>query len=470
MCCCHSYIKDVLYGASLVKKLYFCNHKKQKEGIFALKKYRDMTYEEAINKLYEQFPAFSKVGASAMKAGLDNSIELDKWLDYPHKSFKSIHVAGTNGKGSTSHTLCSILMSAGYKVGLYTSPHLVDFRERIRVDGKMIEKDEVVAFVERAEREMPKVDPSFFEITMMMAFDYFRKCKVDVAVIEVGLGGRLDSTNIITPDLSVITNIGLEHTQLLGSTLGAIAGEKAGIMKPGVPVVIGERHPETDCVFMSKALEAGSPIIFAQDMWHVDWAEDDIDMLALKMSNCCGGRDAVHYALTGLCQQKNVVTVMAAVDVLRKVGYEITGDALRSGLRKVVSQTGLVGRWQKISSKPDMIIDTGHNAHGVRLVAQQLLKACSEYGRVHIVWGMANDKRPEDVVPMLPKQAKYYFCSPGVERAFPVSELKKIGEKCGFECESYESVREALSAAKKNAVANDLIFIGGSNFVIAEIL
>jgi len=432
-----------------------------------------MTYSETIDYLYNHFPAFSHVGASALKVGLDNSLHLDEWLDHPHKAYKTIHVAGTNGKGSTSHTLASILMSCGYHVGLYTSPHLVDFRERIRVDGEMIEEQKVIDFVERTQREMPShIEPSFFEITMMMAFDYFREREVDVAIIEVGLGGRMDSTNIIMPDLCVITNIGLEHTQILGDTLGKIAGEKAGIMKRGVPVVIGERNDETDIVFEEKAKEAGAYIYFAEDIYKVTKAEEVDGMLAVKMEKRTNDghteEDSLLYELTGLCQQKNIVTVMAATDILKRCGYNITFNGIYKGLKKVATQTGLMGRWQKISSNPDMIVDTGHNAHGVRLLAEQLTKA--PYSRKHIVWGMANDKRPEEVMPMMPQDGIYYFTRANVERAMSETEMEEIGRNAGLNGKAYHNVKDAIEAAKKNAEPNDLIFIGGSNFVVGEVL
>lgn len=429
-------------------------------------------YNEAIDYLYEHYAAFSKVGASALNPGLENSLILDEWLNHPHKSYHTIHVAGTNGKGSTSHSIASVLQSAGYKVGLYTSPHLIDFRERIRVNGKMISQADVVAFVERIKREMPNIQPSFFEITMMMAFDYFRQQKVDVAVIEVGLGGRLDSTNIIMPDLCVITNIGLEHTQFLGNTLGQIAAEKAGIMKKNIPVVIGERHEETDSVFIEKARSVGAPITFAQDVYSLTEVESYNDMMAVKMRHRTTKgyfeEDSVLFALSGLCQQKNIVTIMTAIRQLKAIGYMINGEQLRCGLRKVLTQTGLMGRWQKISSNPDVIIDTGHNAHGVKLLGSQLKNL--HYHKLHIVWGMANDKHPENVMPLLPSDATYYFTRANVERAITEDEMQKTGNSCGLSGEKYHTVEQAVCCALQNAQQNDLVFIGGSNFVVAEAL
>ncbi len=429
-------------------------------------------YIAALNYLYDHYAAFSRIGASALNPGLENSLILDSWLKHPHQAYRTIHVAGTNGKGSTSHSIASVLQSAGYKVGLYTSPHLVDFRERIRVDGQMIDEADVVRFVERAKKEMPNIQPSFFELTMMMAFDYFRQQKVDVAVIEVGLGGRLDSTNIITPDLSVVTNIGLEHTQFLGNTLAAIAAEKAGIMKQGVPVVIGEKHVETDNVFVQKAAEVGAPLTFAQDVYTLVSAEIECDLMAAKLThNTADGyteEDTILYGLSGLCQQKNIVTVLAAIAKLKDVGYSISGEQMRSGLRKVVSQTGLIGRWQKLSAHPDVIIDTGHNAHGVRLLGEQLKQ--QKYNRIHIVWGMANDKQPENVMPLLPTEATYYFTRANVERAIPEDAMQQVGLGAGLQGEKYHTVQQAIEAAQRAAKPTDLIFIGGSNFVVAEAL
>ena len=429
-------------------------------------------YASAISYLYDHYAAFSRIGASALNPGLENSYILDAWLNHPHQAYRTIHVAGTNGKGSTSHSIASVLQSAGYKVGLYTSPHLVDFRERIRVDGQMIGENDVVNFVERAKCEMPNIKPSFFELTMMMAFDYFRQQKVDVAVVEVGLGGRLDSTNIITPDLCVITNIGLEHTQFLGNTLAAIASEKAGIMKQGVPVVIGERHAETDSVFVQKAAEVGAPIIFAQDYYKLLSTTTEADKMAVKAQyRTADGyteEDSVLYGLSGLCQQKNILTVLTAVAKLRDVGYSISGEQMRSGLCNVVEQTGLMGRWQKISSHPDVIIDTGHNAHGVRLLGEQLKQ--QQYSKVHIVWGMASDKHPENVMPLMPTDATYYFTRANVERAIPEAEMQQVGHNAGLQGGKYHTVVEAIAAAQHVASPTDLIFIGGSNFVVAEAL
>ncbi len=428
-----------------------------------------MDYQQTLDYLYNQFPVYQRIGARAFKVGLGNSEKIAEHMGHPHKSFKTIHIAGTNGKGSVSHTLASILQSAGYITGLYTSPHLVDFRERIRVDGCMIPKEEVVAFVDKHIEFFKTLSPSFFEITMAMAFEYFRRLGVDVAVIETGLGGRLDSTNIISPDISVITNIGYDHMTFLGDTLGEIAGEKAGIIKHGTPVVIGERHEETDDVFVRKAAEESAKITFAEDVYTVlDSAVAADDLLDLRIKKDSGEVLEKTFSLTGYCQNKNIVTILAAVDELRSVGYDISDDALREGLENVQEYTGLQGRWQKIASRPDMIVDTGHNAHGIRLVAKQLAE--SKYDNLHIVWGMVNDKHPEQVLPLMPKNAHYYFTQAQIERAMPAEELAEIGLAVGLVGEVYPNVTEALLAAKKNARLNDLIFIGGSNFIVAEVL
>ncbi len=428
-----------------------------------------MDYQQTLDYLYNQFPVYQKIGARAFKVGLGNSDSISAHMGHPHKTFKTIHVAGTNGKGSVSHTLASILQSAGYITGLYTSPHLVDFRERIRVDGCMIPKDEVVRFVDQHLEFFKTLSPSFFEITMAMAFEYFRRLSVDVAVIETGLGGRLDSTNIISPDLSIITNIGYDHMAFLGETLPEIAREKAGIIKHKTPVVIGERHAETDDVFTRKAQEEMAEITFAEDVYSVlESSVADDDLLDLRIKNAAGDIFEKTFSLTGYCQNKNIVTILAAVDELRRAGYDISDDALREGLENVQEYTGLMGRWQKIATHPDMIADTGHNAHGVRLVAKQLAE--SKYDNIHIVWGMVNDKHPEQVLPLLPKNARYYFTQAPIERAMPATELLKIGQANGLRGEAFPTVTEALAEAKKNARANDLIFIGGSNFIVAEVL
>lgn len=431
-----------------------------------------MTYEKILEDIYNRFPVYQQVGAVALKPGLGNILRIDERLGHPHHKFKTIHVAGTNGKGSVSHTLAAILQSAGYVTGLFTSPHLVDFRERIRIDGCMIPKECVVEFMDRNDMFLNDLQPSFFEITTAMALDYFERVGVDVAVIEVGLGGRLDSTNIITPDLSVITNIGLEHTQYLGDTLGKIAGEKAGIIKPGVPVVIGERNPETDPVFIAKAQEQGSEIFFAEDMAKVLSHKEDKGQMVAQVEHAGQQPAREHrFSLTGLCQTRNLLTVLAAVDVLKKQGYDITELDIREGMADVQGLTGLMGRWQKIGMRPDIIVDTGHNAHGVKILSEQLEEQFSKYIHVHIVWGMCNDKDPEKVLSLLPRDARYYFTQANnTRRATPASELYEIGQKLGLNCHFYPTVAQAMDRARRYAEPADLIFVGGSNFIVGEVI
>lgn len=431
-----------------------------------------MTYEKILEDIYNRFPVYQQVGAVALKPGLGNILRIDERLGHPHHKFKTIHVAGTNGKGSVSHTLAAILQSAGYVTGLFTSPHLVDFRERIRIDGCMIPKECVVEFMDRNDMFLNDLQPSFFEITTAMALDYFERVGVDVAVIEVGLGGRLDSTNIITPDLSVITNIGLEHTQYLGDTLGKIAGEKAGIIKPGVPIVIGERNPETDPVFIAKAQEHGSEIFFAEDMAKILNHKEEKGQMVAQVEHAGQQPAREHrFSLTGLCQTRNLLTVLAAVDVLKKQGYDITELDIREGMADVQGLTGLMGRWQKIGMRPDIIVDTGHNAHGVKILAEQLEEQFSKYIHVHIVWGMCNDKEPEKVLSLLPRDARYYFTQANnTRRATPASELYEIGQKLGLNCHFYPTVAQAMDRVRRYAEPADLIFVGGSNFIVGEVI
>ena len=431
------------------------------------------TYQEVIDYLYTQFPEYQKVGDKAMKPGLANSLALDDHLNHPSRAFKVIHVAGTNGKGSVSHSLASILQSAGYVVGLYTSPHLKDFRERIRVDGCPIPEEYVMDFVNEYRLFLDELHASFFEITTAMAFNYFRFTGVDVAVVEVGLGGRLDSTNIVWPELCVITNIGFDHMQYLGNTLGAIAKATAGIIKEERPVVIGERHPETDSVFVDMAAIQESPIYFAEDYYRVlEAKEKDGKMQYVLLDKKTNQQHRIPFSLMGLCQQKNILTIVRAATLLREeLGFDdVDIVAIREGLESVQEQTGLMGRWQKIASKPDVIVDTGHNRHGMLIVAQQLTDEMKRYGRLHIVFGMVNDKHPEDVLPLLPENAYYYYCQAQTDRAVPSKELSKLGESMGRPGYPFDSVIAALYQAKKIAEPDDLIFVGGSNYVVAEVL
>ena len=424
-----------------------------------------MNYQETLHYLFTSAPLFQHVGKDAYKEGLENTHTLDTYFGHPHRSFRTIHVAGTNGKGSCSHTLAAILQRAGYRTGLYTSPHLVDFRERIRVNGEPVPESYVVDFVEKHRHFFEPLHPSFFELTTAMAFRYFADSQVDVAVIEVGLGGRLDCTNIIRPDLCVITNISFDHIQFLGDTLEKIAAEKAGIIKSDIPVVVGETTAETKPVFLRKAQEVGAPIIFAEE-----------DHLLLSHTRTSDGQylyQTVDYAdlkgeLGGLCQLKNTNTLLSAIRQLKVRGYALTDEAVREGFAGVCELTGLMGRWQKVGSCPTVICDTGHNVGGISYIVEQL--ALQTYDRLHIVMGMVNDKDISGVLAMLPRKASYYFTQASVQRALPAGRVKELANKFGLEGEAYPDVSSALAAAKAAATDKDLIFVGGSSFIVADLL
>lgn len=424
-----------------------------------------MNYDETLNYLYNQMPEFQRIGHLAYKPGLDNSYKLDAIFERPHTRYKTIHVGGTNGKGSTSHLITSILIQSGYKVGLYTSPHLIDFRERIRVNGEMVSKEYVIEFVEKYRAQFEPIMPSFFELTMEMAFKYFEEQEVDVAVIEVGLGGRLDSTNIISPEMCVITNIGFDHVQFLGNSLEAIAREKAGIIKPHTPVVIGEASDQNiRNVFVNKAGQEEAPIIFAE--------EEIIDFVSKRDEDGLhfsgGGFNNIKSQLNGLAQEKNARTVITAIKELTKIGYSITDDAVYTGFENVVMLTGLMGRWQQLSDKPRIICDTGHNSHGIKYIVEQLRN--EQYDNLHIVFGMVNDKDVSSVLELMPKDAKYYFTRASIERALTPEEIAKKALVYGLRGDTYDNIKQAIDAAKQNADENDLIFIGGSSFIVADAL
>ena len=412
---------------------------------------------------------FTRIGAAALKKDLYNTIEMCKALDNPQHKFKTIHVAGTNGKGSTSHMLAAILQKAGYKTGLYTSPHLKDFRERIRINGKMVPKSFVTKFVKNQKETIEQIEPSFFEATVAMAFKYFEEQKVDIAVIEVGLGGRLDSTNIITPELSIITNISLDHTNILGDTLAQIAFEKAGIIKLNVPIVIGEKHPETIGVFTAKAKAEKSPLYFAEDELSIKKSAKKGLGLSLTIDkNNQNLFSNLLLDLSGSYQQKNILTVIQSVIQLRESGFVITDDALYGGLKNVKKITGLQGRWQTLSKNPLIICDTGHNKAGITEVIKNIESV--NYQNLHMVIGMVKDKDIDGVLALLPKNATYYFCHPTLERALPANELATQAAKFKLKGETFQNVETALSRAKGRANPKDLIFVGGSTFVVAEIL
>jgi len=427
-----------------------------------------MNYSQTIDFLYSQLPAYHRVGKAAYKNDLNNTIALDNYLGNPHKKFLSIHVAGTNGKGSVSHMIASVLQEAGYKTGLYTSPHLKDFRERIKVNGVMIPESEIVTFVTKCKSIIETVQPSFFEITVAMAFDYFASENVEIAVIEVGLGGRLDSTNIITPVLSVITNIGHDHMDLLGDSIVKVAGEKAGIIKSGVPVVISESNSETDGVFRNKALASGSEIVFA---------DKNFKCLLEESSGITGARKYVvevigkdlriqgESPLGGDYQSKNIQAVYQA---FRKCceGFKISDKDIKDGVRKVTINTGLSGRWHILSNNPLTICDTGHNREGLEYVFRQISRIKKQ--KLHMVVGFVNDKDLSSVLPLFPKDAIYYFTRASVPRALDQDILKQSAENYGLNGKSYPDVKSAVDAARANASVGDLIFIGGSTFVVAD--
>lgn len=425
-----------------------------------------MDYRETVEYLYRCVPMFQNIGAQGYKEGLSNTLALDEHFGHPHRSYRTIHVGGTNGKGSCSHTIAAILQSAGYKVGLYTSPHLVSFRERIRVNGEMVSEDYVVRFVEEHRSFFEPLQPSFFELTTAMAFKYFELQQVDIAVVEVGLGGRLDCTNIITPTLSVITNISFDHTQFLGNTLAAIAAEKAGIIKSGIPVVIGESNDETKPVFVAKAEEVNATIIFAEENAEVLKTEHDFENATVQYSTKNFGK--IQGELTGLCQEKNANTILHAVAQLRQANLHIADDDVRRGFGNVCEMTGLMGRWQQIKDWPRAVCDTGHNEGGFRYIVRQLEQ--QDCKRLHIVFGMVNDKDISAVLSMLPENATYYFAKANVHRALDENDLRQRAMHYGLEGNAYPTVVKAYEAALRNAEPDDFVFVGGSSYVVADLL
>lgn len=425
-----------------------------------------MNYQETIQYLYDSAPMFQQVGSSAYKEGLSNTHALDAHLGHPHHQFRTIHVGGTNGKGSCSHTLAAVLQSAGYKVGLYTSPHLIDFRERIKVNGEMIPEQYVVDFVATNRNFFEPLSPSFFELTTALAFRYFADAGVDVAIIEVGLGGRLDCTNIIAPALSIITNISLDHTQFLGKTLAAIAQEKAGIIKPQTPVIIGESHTETRPVFEKTALAQKAPIVFAEDKPIVKQVVRDAQTGVLHYDTTLFGE--IVGELRGNYQIKNTNTILWAIAQLLEAGFSIPTDAIRKGFSEVCSLTGLMGRWQIIEHHPLTICDTGHNIGGITELVQQLQTLPCE--RLHIIIGMVNDKDIGGVLSLLPPTATYYFTQASVARALPSRELAEIAQSYHLYGKTYNTVAEAYETALSVAGEKDALFIGGSTFIVADLL
>jgi len=427
-----------------------------------------MNYSETLNFLFNQIPFFQQSGSSAYKPGLQNIEALDAWCGSPHRRYATIHVGGTNGKGSVSNLIASILQEAGYKTGLYTSPHLKDFRERIRVNGKPIPEQRVIEFVRRFRSECMEVEPSFFELTTELALLWFAEQEVDVAVIEVGLGGRLDSTNIIYPEVSVITNISFDHVGLLGDTLEKIAYEKAGIIKKGIPAVIGKADGGVLDVFRKQAEHVQTHLFLAPSEFRTKLGKDLHNNTMILCEESVHLYNDIPCALNGLYQMENAATVLSLVERLREKAYQISDESVYSGFKNVLSNTGLRGRWETLSIQPHVICDTGHNVAGIQFVTEQLRQTPHE--RLHFVLGMVNDKDISGVLQFLPKDAVYYFTKASIPRALHENELALLAEQFGLKGNTYPTVAEALTAAKKECRPNDLVFVGGSTFVVAEAL
>jgi dihydrofolate synthase / folylpolyglutamate synthase len=427
-----------------------------------------LTYEQTIAYLYEKLPVFHRIGKVAYKADLSNTIALCNHLDNPQHKFKTIHVGGTNGKGSTSHYMAAILQSAGYKTGLYTSPHLKSFTERIRINGEPIPETKVVEFVEGHQDFIEELQPSFFELSVGMAFDYFAEEKVDIAVIEVGLGGRLDSTNIITPVLSVITNISFDHTDILGDTLPKIAFEKAGIIKPNIPVVISERNSETENVFIEKAKLENAPIYFASDKYQDNYFEQKAFELEVEINCPKNGLTLnIHSQLMGVYQVKNIIGVLNSIDILNELNYPISFQNIQEGFSKVIDLTGLKGRWQTLSKSPKLLCDTAHNVGGIMQVLANIQKV--NYNKLWMILGFVSDKDISTILSLLPNDANYIFCQANIQRALPAHELLEKASSINLKGIVISDVNEAIDYAKLNANSNDFIYVGGSTFVVAEI-
>ena len=428
-----------------------------------------MNYADTTNWMFNKFPMYQKIGAKAYKPDLGNITELLDFLGNPEKKFKTVHVAGTNGKGTVSHTLASIFQECGYKTGLYTSPHLLDFRERIRINGQMIPEQNVIDFIGDNKEKFEEMQLSFFEMATGMAFDYFAKEKVDIAIIEVGLGGRLDSTNVIMPELSVITNISLDHVNMLGNTLAEIAAEKAGIIKPKTPVVIGETQTETKDVFIRKAQECNAPIYFADQI--VDCDKIHIESLDYQKFDIWKDNElyieAVEFPLLGYYQKKNLATVICAIEILKKK-FDIDKKDIVNGLEFVVKNTNLMGRWQILSRQPLVIADTGHNVGGIKEIVMQL--SDMSFRKLHFVLGCVNDKDIDGILHLLPHYADYYFCKADIPRGLDAEILAAKAFEAGLHGNVYESVQQAYNSALNNAHFDDVVFIGGSNFTVAEII
>lgn len=428
-----------------------------------------MNYNETLNWMFNKLPMYQRIGAAAYKADLNTTIEILKHLNNPQDNFKSVHIAGTNGKGSVSHSLASVFQAAGYKTALYTSPHLRDFRERIRINGNMIPENDVVRFIEQHKQKLEELELSFFEMTVAMAFDYFSKEKVDIAIIEVGMGGRLDSTNIIKPELSLITNISLDHIKFLGDSEEKIAVEKAGIIKNETPIVIGETQEKSKDVFINQANEKNSPIFFADQIFNCQKK----DNVALEYNSYDIFKDNnlyikdLKFPLLGNYQKKNLATIICALDILKNK-FDISENNICNGLLNVVKNTGLMGRWQVINRKPLAIADTGHNVAGINEVKSQLAE--TKFEKLHFVLSVVNDKDIEGILELLPKNAEYYYCKADIPRGLDANILAEKASNCGLKGNVYNSVKEAYASACANANDGDLVFVGGSNFTVAEVV
>ncbi|MGC8865130.1 MAG: bifunctional folylpolyglutamate synthase/dihydrofolate synthase [Bacteroidales bacterium] len=428
-----------------------------------------MNYDQAVEYIFSHLPMFTRIGGAAYKADLSRTLHLCQAAGNPHLSFKSIHVGGTNGKGSVSSFLASVFMEHGFKTGLFTSPHLIDFRERIRMNGEMIPKEFVADYITYNQPLFSRIEPSFFEMSFALAAEYFKQSRVDIAIIEVGMGGRLDSTNVITPEVSIITNIGNDHKQFLGDTLDKIAWEKAGIIKEGVPVVIGEHQPETDAVFITKSQSQRAPLYFAEDLFHLQDTWDDGAFLKLHYQDLSDNKSvSIESPLRGIYQQKNILTTLAALKVLQGRDYKIDEGRIKAGFEKVILNTGLAGRWQVMKKRPLVVADIAHNEPGIRVLMEQVRQ--HTFSHLHLVLGMVADKDSAQILPLLPSDATYYFCRPDIPRGKEAALLAQESAEFGLQGETYPSVRLAVEAALNDAGPEDMVLITGSAFVVAEAL
>jgi dihydrofolate synthase / folylpolyglutamate synthase len=423
-----------------------------------------MDYKQTLNYLFSALPMYQRIGQAAYKADLKTTVSIDKYFEHPHKNFKSIHIAGTNGKGSVSHMIASVMQEAGYKTGLYTSPHLKDFRERIKVNGQMISQDYVVDFVKKNKRIFEDLEASFFEMSVALAFKYFSDCKVEFAIIETGMGGRLDSTNIIKPILSIITNIGLDHTKFLGNTITEIASEKAGIIKQNIPVIIGETQSNSKPVFENVASKMNSDIFFADSDITIEYLCKNLKYNIFRL---IPENKTFELDLKGNYQAKNLTTVIKSLDIMQKCGIKVSEDNIKNGLKNVINNTGLKGRWQVLNTTPLTICDIGHNVEGVSYIVEQILQ--QKFNKLRIIWGMVNDKDISQILQILPQNAYYYFTQAQIPRALPAEVIYNEAIKYGLQGEVIQNVEQAYNQAVLNSKKEDMIFIGGSTFVVSEI-